>query len=45
MHGGLKLGLKWQSYDGVGEVVHGVCFSLTTSLELNSIELIVPISN
>jgi len=29
---------------GVGEVVHGVCFSLTTLLELNSVELIVSIS-
>ena len=33
------------SYDGVGEVVHGVCFSLTTLLELNLVELIVSISN
>ena len=38
MHGGLKSKLKWQSYDGVGEVVHGAIFSLTP---LNSVELVV----
>ena len=33
------------SFGGVREVVHGVCFSLTTLLHLNSVELIVSISN
>ena len=38
MHGGIKSELLVVSYDGVGEVVHGVVFSLT---QLNSVELVV----
>ena len=30
--------LKWQSYDKVGRVVHGVVFSLT---QLDSVKLVV----
>ena len=33
-----QLELKWQSYDRVGRVVHGVVFSLT---QLDSFELVV----
>ena len=36
-----QLELKWKSYDIVGRVVHGVVFSLTQLLELNSVELVV----
>ena len=36
-----QLELKWQSYDRVGRVVHGVVFSLNQLLELNSVELVV----
>ena len=38
MHGGLKLELKWQSYDTVGRSSYGVVFSLT---QLDLVDLVV----
>ena len=38
---GFKVPSIIQSYDKVGRVVHGVVFSLTQLMELNSIELVL----
>ena len=36
-----QLELKWQSYDRVGRVVHGVVIQFNQLMELNSVELVV----